>query len=133
MKKSGFSLLVILITMAILGILISLSYPLYVQHIIKTRRLEAKTTLYALAESLEQFYTENMTYNPVTLKQLGFDKFTLQGFYSLDIELQQDGYLLKAIPQGIQAIQDKKCGILTLNSLGKTNISGTATINECWH
>lgn len=134
MVKNGFSLLELVITMVIVAILASISYPIYLQHLITVRRTEARTSLYELAHQLEQYYTENDSYEGVTLAKLGMPSYTENGFYALRVVSQEHGYgyLITAIPQGVQAEQDNNCGALTLDALGKQGISGPGTLNECW-
>lgn len=134
MLKNGFSLLELVITTIIIAILASISYPLYLQHLVKVRRTEARTALYELAQQLEQYYAENSSYEGATLAKLLMPKLTEHGFYALNIAVAEQGnsYQVNAVPQATQATQDSKCGTLSLDALGKQGISGSGTISECW-
>lgn len=122
----GFTLIEILVVVAILGILASIAYPSYSQHVSKTRRTEAKTELLDLASRMERFYANRSTY-------VGADaQFspgnTEHGFYSISIAETATSYTLSAAPANAQT--DDECGTLTLNSQG---IKGAALATlECW-
>lgn len=63
--KSGFSLVEMLVVVAMIGILAVLAYPSYFAQIQKTRRADAKIGLIQLAQQLERCYTEFNAYNSV--------------------------------------------------------------------
>lgn len=131
-KHFGFSLLEVMITLLILGIIIGISYPLYTQHVVATRRTEAKTALFDLAVRMERFYTEQNSYAGATFDKLSVAPKTSHDFYSLTITSTDSSYLLKAVPQGIQAENDKGCATLTLDQHGVKNITGTDSQHHCW-
>ena len=122
----GFSLIEVLVVVAIVGILASIAYPSYTEHVLKTRRTEAKTELLNMASKMERFYANRSTY-------VGADaQFspgnTEHGFYSLSITETATNYTLSAAPANAQT--NDECGTLTLNSQG---IKGAALSTvECW-
>lgn len=61
MKKntSGFTLIELMIVVAIVGILSSIAYPSYVEHVLKGRRVIAQGELLAFASAMEQYYIQN--------------------------------------------------------------------------
>ena len=61
----GFTLIEILVTMAIVGILTAVAVPAYTSYIIRARVNEAFTTLSAFAPSAEQFWANNRTFDKV--------------------------------------------------------------------
>ncbi|NRA84826.1 MAG: type IV pilin protein [Gammaproteobacteria bacterium] len=63
MKKSnGFTLIELMIVVAILGILTTIAYPSYRDYILKSERAVAQVSLVSLSHSMERFYSENNTY-----------------------------------------------------------------------
>ncbi|WP_432471144.1 type IV pilin protein [Amphritea sp. HPY] len=66
MKKhytnSGFSLIELMIAVAIVGILTAIAYPSYTSFIIDARRTDGQEALMGFANAMERFKTENMTY-----------------------------------------------------------------------
>lgn len=63
-SRSGFTLIEVLVTVAIVGILAAIAYPSYTNQIAKARRAEIQAELMALAQFMERIYTETGCYNP---------------------------------------------------------------------
>ena len=57
-KLSGFSLIELMIVVAIIGIIVAFGYPVYTEKMIETRRTDAKEALLRLATLQEKFFTE---------------------------------------------------------------------------
>lgn len=128
----GFTLLELITTLAIVSILIIVSYPTYTQHIRKTQRAHAHIALMQVASALEHYYVVKNTYVGATLKNLQVNAQLESKAYQLHIEdLAQESYLLKAIPEGAQT-KDTLCKDLTLDASGRKGITGTGSIAACW-
>lgn len=65
-KSLGFTLMEIMIVVAILGILAAIAYPQYVEYVAKGRRVECRSALLLAAQKMEKFYSNNNVY-PTTL------------------------------------------------------------------
>lgn len=61
-KNNGFTLVELMITVAIIGILSAIAYPAYTSYVWKSRQAEAKTIMMRNAQMLERFYTVNNGY-----------------------------------------------------------------------
>src|SRR5688572_16454458 len=85
-SHSGFTLFELLITLAIVGILASLAYPSYLNHITKVRRTNRQAALMELAGRMEQYYLQNNTYQGATLPRLGTTSSTPEGYYALTLQ-----------------------------------------------
>lgn len=133
MKISGFSLLELLITMAIIGILMTIATPVYTSHLVKSRRNLAEIALMHLGSQLENYYSLNDTYQEATLEKLGVNPLTDDHSYQLEIQsADQLSFLIQARPIGQQANQDKHCGALTLDDHGQKSNTGVDPPTECW-
>ncbi|MDA8090173.1 MAG: prepilin-type N-terminal cleavage/methylation domain-containing protein [Nitrospiraceae bacterium] len=64
MNKKGFTLIEILITLVILGILAAIAIPMYTGYERSGARQEATTNLQGLSLCMEQYYAENAAYTP---------------------------------------------------------------------
>ena len=125
-KNSGFTLIELMIVIAILGVLSSIAYPSYSSYVKKGSRADGIDSLLSLAGRMEEFYLNDDTYANATVGSAT----SSDGLYTLAIT-SQDGfnYLLTATP----AKGDPECGNLTLNSLGQKGVTAAgATADDCW-
>jgi len=130
--NSGFSLIELLIVIAIIGILTGLTYPSYNHYLTTTRRNYATTALTDLAARLEQYYIQNNSYSGATLSSLGMSDIN-KNYYQLKIDqATDDQYTISANPKGKQAEYDSACGALILDQAGNKSITGRGTSQECW-
>ncbi len=132
MKQTGFSLIELIIAMAIIGILAVIAYPSYKTHLEQARRSDGQTALLDLANRLDHYFSENNQYAGATLAELGVSPRSTEGYYALAIaSLEDNAFRIQAIPIGAQ--QEDACGTLSLNQLGERGFSGKNTeLKHCW-
>ena len=138
-SNTGFTLIELIIVMAIVGVILSLALPSYNQSLHKARRAEAKTLLLDLANRQEQLMLDSSTYT-TDLAQLGYseDKDEVDDrVYSPILNSCVAGsietcYLLTAVPvKNSHQEKDKNCTSFSLDSFGKKTATGDAK-DECW-
>ncbi len=126
-KQKGFTLIEVMITVVILGIIAAIALPSYQEQVRKTRRVNAQSDLLELASYMERYYTENFTYTGAALP---FNESPKEGntkYYDLVIAASNaTSYRLSATPKNAQA--NDRCGTMTVNQRGEH----TATLNDCW-
>lgn len=136
-KQSGFTLIELMIVIAIIGVISAVAFPSYNSYMTKSRRADAKIALTKMADAQERYYLQNSTYTVTVTDVGGADSD--DGNYTLSIAAGADGilngYILTATADsdGAQSV-DAKCEKLILNSLGtKTALdSGGAAATGCW-
>jgi|TARA_Y100001934_G_scaffold108494_1_gene133091 type IV pilus assembly protein PilE len=130
-SNAGFTLVELMIAVAIIAIIAAIALPLYQNQVEQTRRTTAQADLLELAQWMERRYSNGFDYrdggnNPV----LPFTQSPQTGtaFYniSFSVNATRDTYTLQAVPTGAQANDD--CGTLTLNDEG---VRGAAQAG-CW-
>jgi len=139
-KYNGFNLIELMIVVAIVGILVSIGYPLYKDQVDRTRRTDGKTKLLEVLEAQERFYSANNTYI-TTLTGLGYAVATVpsdEGFYGITaaqcagpIALTQC-ISLSAVPTAGGPQTADGCGTLSIDSRGNKAETGTLTLAQCW-
>lgn len=134
MKKnnSGFTLVELMITVLIIGILAAIAYPSYQSQIMRGNRSEGITMLNDAAARQERFFSQNNQY-ATTTAQLGLASAnSTNNLYRLAIARPNTSqYTLTVQPIGTQA-KDTTCGNFTLDQAGTRGVSGSTGVNECW-
>jgi len=126
----GFSLIELMIVIAIIGILATIAYPSYLDQIRKTRRANAQADLVELASFMERYYSENFTYkdgaaNP-TLPFTESPKGDNGHYYDLTVVTTLITFTLTATPINDQLADH--CGTMTVTHTGTQN----AALSSCW-
>ena len=131
---AGFTLVEMMIVVAMVAILASVAYPSYLSQVAKGRRADGKQALVELAQKLERFYSERGTYVGATLGAGGlYPAVSLGGHYTLALANQTlDGFSLSATPRGVQV--GDVCSTLGYNQLGDRTVGAGATMSvaQCW-
>lgn len=134
MKKNGFSLVELMVTVGIVGILAAIAIPSYSAYVKRANRTDATRSLSVTAQALERCYSQNFTYagcpvlltNPVP---------SSQGYYTVTITVTPgpptETYSLSAVPALPPQTTDAACTSFTLNSVGTQGATPGGT-QTCW-
>lgn len=136
MKKnyqSGFTLIEVMITVAILGILAAVAFPSYQSYVMRTHRVTAGACLSEMAQQMERRYTSNLAYTGAAVPVLpcATEVAGRYGFAFATGEPTATTYTINAAPTGAQS-GDTQCGTLSITEAGVKGISGTGTAASCW-
>ncbi|CAI8981608.1 MULTISPECIES: type IV pilin protein [Pseudomonas] len=131
MRRSnrGFTLIEIMIVIAIIGIVITIGYPSLTEYVKKGRRADVVSNLSEQAQILERFYSKNNVYTGVTGLSTGND------FYTITPTITDQTFLLTATRKTGTAMATDKCGDFTLTNTGVRSMNNATTgltTKDCW-
>jgi type IV pilus assembly protein PilE len=118
----GFTLIEVMIAVAIIGILASITYPSYIAHITLSKRTEGQRALLRIANLQEQYFSDHYEYTD-KLKKLGMGDnatyLTEAGHYLIASTVSKTGFDLLAEAKNEQAINDGECLALSVDETGE--------------
>ena len=144
--QQGFTLIEVMIVVAIIGILSALAYPSYAAYLAKGRRADARVQLASAQQWTERFYSENFNYATDNANNAVSSTFSLQPFssspragdgaavytISLTVASTSQTYTLTAAPISGGAMVTDACGSFTLNNTGRRGVTGSEALLTCW-
>lgn len=133
--QQGFTLIELMIVVAVIGIITAVALPSYQEHVVRTRRVAAAGCLLELAQFMERQYTTTMTYSGAVLTTPSCTN-ELAGSYTFAFataEPTATTYIIDAAPAGAQT-KDTKCATISVNQAGQKTSSGTLSSSDpiCW-
>lgn len=142
-NQRGFTLIELMIVVAVVSILAAIAVPSYQDSVQKSRRADAQAALQQFRQAMERYYTKNnFSYlgaaaggndtgapDATTFRSTTSPLEGGQPYYNLTIEqATANTYRLQAAPIGSQA--NDPCGTLRLNNTGLRESLGAGT--RCW-
>ncbi|KLD65975.1 type IV pilin protein [Dyella japonica] len=146
--QAGFTLIELMVVVAIIAILAAIAWPSYIKQVTKTNRVAAEGCLSEYSNYMERYYTTNLRYdqvpassgtaagtpNPITTSPatlvLGCAAASQTGTnYAYTVPASSaTSYTIQATPIGAQLKRDTQCGALTLDQAG----TRSPTTAGCW-
>lgn len=144
--ERGFTLIELMVVVAIVGILAAIAYPSYTSQIARGRRADARVQLASAQQWVEKFYSENYNYATDTAGNASTTAFNAQPFSSsprvgdggavytigLTVASTSQTYTLTAAPISAGPMAGDSCGSLTLTNTGRRGVTGYNDVLSCW-
>ncbi|CAD5371839.1 Type IV pilus biogenesis protein PilE [Rubrivivax sp. A210] len=128
-RRAGFTLIELMIVVAVITVLMAVALPSYRAQILKSNRAQAQAYMQAVATRQQQFLVDTRGY-AATLAAVGVSPPAgIASAYTLNLSVPDTlppSFILTATPQGEQA--GESCGTLSINSAGTKTAAG----GGCW-
>jgi type IV pilus assembly protein PilE len=140
-QQSGFTLVELMIVVAIIGILGAIAYPAYTNSVLKGRRAQGRTALTELLQQQERYMTQNNTYVAFAVNATGVPFKTFSGdnqataAYQLSATACGSGINECVQVTATPVIADPEVTTLSMTSTGAKSCTGTAASTNfklCW-
>ncbi len=140
--QGGFTLIELMVVVAILGIIVAIAYPTYTDQVRKSRRAEGMGELLELADRMERHYSDQNTYDQtfggadMTAAVL-WKSTTTSGYYTLSVDAGTTNiaFTARATPTAKGDQNKDKCGTFVINSQGMKSLANAASgysNEDCW-
>lgn len=154
--SGGFTLIEVMITVAIVAILASVAYPSYIEYVARGHRTQLKTQMQAAQQWMERRYSERYFYGQESGKNDAPTAFDAQSFavsppvgegaarYNLRVDIDDSGDSYVITAERVGAMESDRCGNPTVNNFGvksvvENSLSDGAydgdvakAVSECW-
>lgn len=129
-QHRGFSMIELLIAIAIIGILASIAVPSYGKYVKESRRIDAQIALRNGAQVMERCRTQSFTYLGC---DTGVPTNSPDSYYTVGVsDITATAFLITATPTtGKSQASDTHCTTLTFNQRGQTGQTPAAN-TDCW-
>lgn len=133
-RNQGFSLIELMITVAIVAILAAIAIPSYSAFTRRSNRTDATRTLTFDAQALERCYSQNFSYSPCAGVTIGAPgTASPQGYYTVVVTVQANpaAFTITATAAAAPQTADSDCQTFTVDSTGAQG-AAPGSSQTCW-
>ncbi|SDS89617.1 type IV pilus assembly protein PilE [Halopseudomonas xinjiangensis] len=128
-QHRGFTLIEVMVVVAIVGILAAIAYPSYIEHVRQTRRAEVTALMLENAQLLERHYTRHGAYDAGAVSGLVSQApVTGTPVYNLSLVADSQSYSISATAQSGGMMAGDLCANYSLDQVGRRSPSDA----KCW-
>lgn len=126
LKMKGFTLIELMIVVAVIGILAAIAYPAYTDYVTRAKRADGKAALLTVQMAEEKWRANHTSYG--SSADIGIATST-DGYYTIGYaNIGANTYTITAVP----TFADPKCGTLGIDQAGTRTVTGSDTVANCW-
>lgn len=130
--RRGMTLIELMIVVAVAAVLIAVAIPSYTNHVVKSQRADARSTLLELALIMERCYSQHNRFDRGICSNLAFPRESTDGHYQITSSIGAETFVLEARPVGRQAERDAaRCSSFQVDHLGRKDATGDDE-DRCW-
>jgi type IV pilus assembly protein PilE len=135
---SAFTLLELMIALAIAATLAAFAVPSYRSHVARTHRIDAASALYRAAQFVEGAASDGVSTLPPGLDQAPQFGTPIYRLHVLPADDANGGYAIEAAPEQSGPMGDDPCGTFALDATGQQSNRSVAGVappasSECWN
>lgn len=130
--QQGFTLIELMIVVAIIAIISAIAYPSYQDSVRKTNRTDGISAMQEAAQRLERCFTTNGSYIHANCPYGASDTFdSPKGHYTITVTATQGSYTITGTPKSASQLKDTGCTKFQLTQTGMKTAEGSAS-DRCW-
>ena len=135
-RVRGFTLIELMVTVAIVGILAAIAYPSYTSYIVRSNRSAAQGYMLELSSLQQRYLLDARTYAADLATLNSSVPSNVSSNYTVTTPLKTGttlpGFTVTATPIGSQLARDTACGTLSIDEAGTKTASGSRGVAGCW-
>ena len=135
--QAGFTLIEVMIVVAIIGILAAIALPSYNQYVVRSNRAAAQSFALEVANRQQRYLLDARSF-AADMSALGMSEpAKVANAYTITTasiaDAKPSAFTVTATPKGSQATNDTDCKVLTLDQAGTKTATGDKGVAGCWY